>query len=376
MNDLEQIIRSGRETKTLDYKGPSSWDEKDKKACCELVKDILAMANTGGGYIVVGVAESAAGFDFLGLSDDQLKSFDPSRISRFVQNYADPPISCEVAKVTSHARTFAVIEVAGFSDTPHICQKDFEGVLRATALYVRTDNSESAPIKSSADFRRIVEAAVRNKQDQLLQSFRAILVGTAKAHAADQSTTQFREELNRSRARAATANAYQKTADEKPYRGFRETWSFPAHFDRERLGIAALRQAVQNAKVEYLGWPFLPCDPFEGRRPGVMDDGYEAHYAFEDWGDNARRIYWHLGYSGLIHQQILMAEESVTSVVDIERLLPLRDIAKPRPTKFFLKLKAACSIALLDKLLRAPSPTSPLLVLKQHRASLAGSVLP
>ncbi len=41
-----------------------SWDEIDKKSCCEVVKDILGTANTLGEYIAIGVSD--AGRVFIG----------------------------------------------------------------------------------------------------------------------------------------------------------------------------------------------------------------------------------------------------------------------------------------------------------------------
>ncbi len=51
-DDLTGLLLRGYESKDLDYKAPMAWDEGDKVTCCSLVKDILAMANTIGGYIV------------------------------------------------------------------------------------------------------------------------------------------------------------------------------------------------------------------------------------------------------------------------------------------------------------------------------------
>ena len=74
--ELIAILLRGHESKDFDYKSAAEWDEKDKKACCELVKDILAMANTLGGFIVIGVSESASGFSFDGVTPAQAKTFD------------------------------------------------------------------------------------------------------------------------------------------------------------------------------------------------------------------------------------------------------------------------------------------------------------
>jgi len=72
MIDFESIITAGAETKELDYKGPREWSERDKQSCCELIKDILAMANTKGGHLVIGVSEAASGFTLDGLTQEQM----------------------------------------------------------------------------------------------------------------------------------------------------------------------------------------------------------------------------------------------------------------------------------------------------------------
>ena len=50
------------------------------------------MANTGGGWIVVGVSETDSGFSQHGVTDEQARSFETTRLNNFLNNYADPPI--------------------------------------------------------------------------------------------------------------------------------------------------------------------------------------------------------------------------------------------------------------------------------------------
>src|SRR6266705_1580956 len=98
--ELIAVLLKGFESKDLDYKGPSSWDEKnDKKGCCALVKDILGMANTLGGFIVIGISEIPTGYSWDGLTQDQLDTFDTSRLNHFLQNYADPPLNARLRKI-------------------------------------------------------------------------------------------------------------------------------------------------------------------------------------------------------------------------------------------------------------------------------------
>jgi predicted HTH transcriptional regulator len=172
---LVASIERNFESKDLDYKETLIWSSDDKKPKCELVKDVLAMANTEGGQIVIGVSELGDGFLLTGVSEGCAASVETSELCRFVQIYADPPINLHVQKVIHKDLLFIVIEVPRFTDTPHLCQKDYPGVLQDRTLYVRTDNNESAPVRSSADFRSVIERAVRNKSEDLLSAMRAIL---------------------------------------------------------------------------------------------------------------------------------------------------------------------------------------------------------
>lgn len=252
MQDWEAILRRGFESKELDYKGPCAWDEGDKKSCCEIVKDILAIANAKGGWIAVGVREMPTGFSWDGLSEEQCRSFETSRLNRFLQNYADPPINAHVIKHTSHGNSFVIVEIPRFPDTPHICQKDFPSALAAGALYVRTDNNESAPVKSSADMRAIIEQATRNRADQLLASFRALLTGTPQPATAAADLEQFDAQV-----RDARSHCTQLIPEEAASLGFRETVFHPLRFDRLRFSIADLERMARAASVAYRGWLYV-----------------------------------------------------------------------------------------------------------------------
>lgn len=304
-DDLKDILLRGYETKDLDYKAPMMWDENNKKACCEVVKDILGMANTLGGYIVIGVSESPNGFIWDGITDEQARSYDTSRVNRFLQNYADPPINTSLRKKDHDGKTFVIIGVPRFSDTPHICQKDYPGVLTAPTLYVRTDNTETAPIRSSADFRSILEYAIRNRSDKLLASIRAILT-TGEVTPSPNDEQQFQAQLSESAIRFdMTRNPYK----EKHYSGYREAAFYPTRFEANRFTLYELRAAARRASVDFRGWPFL----FVSRQLDetyTIQDGFESLVAFPDFNGNDRVDFWRLQQSGLFYQRVLMWEES------------------------------------------------------------------
>lgn len=312
MKDLKQIIMRGYESKNVDYKGPGKWDETDKKACCELVKDILAMSNSEGGFLVIGVAEKGGEFQHVGLSVEELRSYETSRVNRFLQNYADPPINCLVVKEQIYDQTFIIIEVPGFKETPHLCQKEFPGVLKPSGLYVRTDNNESALVQSSADFRRVVERAVRNKQDELLESFRAILTNSAIKSEEQYCNKQYEQELANAVTNGNFATFYKKNVyDESKYEGYREFWCYPSEYIQNRFSLAQIHTAAKSADVDFRGWPFLYYGNHQEDKPYAIDGGIEAKTRYVDFANQDRADYWQFQQSGLFYHRRLMWEESM-----------------------------------------------------------------
>jgi len=308
-NELTAILLRGRESKDFDYKAASAWDEKDKASCCALVKDILAMANTLGGFIVIGVSETPTGLSFDGVSADQADSFDTSRLNRFTQRYADPPINALLRKLGYDGKTFILIEVPPFSNTPHICRKDLPGVLSAPTLYVRTDNNESAPVSSPADFQAVIEHAVRNRGDALLASFRSILTsGTVPRELS--AMEQFTAQRLEAQARFEDLNPLK---DEEPMLGYFEAWFTPERFDGSRFTLDTLRAAAERAQVTYTGWPFLYFDTEQMRRTYVIQDGWETFIQDRDFGGFYMMDFWRLQQSGLFYYRTLLRPSAIQS---------------------------------------------------------------
>jgi hypothetical protein len=323
MDALVEVIRRGFESKDIDYKGPMAWDERgNRKGCCELVKDILAMGNIGGGYLVIGVAEKDEGFEWVGLTGAELATFDTTRVNQFLQNYADPPINCKVVKVSVDEKTYVVVEVPGFADTPHICQKDYPGVLVTPALYVRTDNNESAQLKSSSDFRNLVEQSIRRRQDRLLESFRAILKGTSSLDTGGEAFNKFQKQLDSALQRFCEIDPYR----EKGYTGYREMWCHPLQFEAGHVSLEQVRICAERAMVDFRGWPFLFIS---NQRPDciyAIQDGLETLVNFQDFSDQDRVDFWRLHQSLFFYQRVLMWEESyarrhdTAPVMDVDAL--------------------------------------------------------
>jgi hypothetical protein len=312
MSDLKQIIMRGHESKAIDYKGPGKWDEANKAACCEIVKDILAMSNTGGGYLVFGVAEKKDCFEYVGLSTDELGTFETSRVNRFLQNYADPPINCIIVKEQIENRNYVVIKVPGFMETPHICKKEFHKVLQPSGLYVRTDSNESALVQSSADFRRVIERAVRNKQDELLESFRAILTSSSAPFEEQRHIEQYETELSKAVKTGTAATFYDYGfMNQNKFKGYREFWCYPVKYDQDRYTLSQLHEVAQRSVTDFRGLSFLVYSQRPEYKPYAIDGGIEAKICYEYVDGRVEADYWQLRQNGLFYQRRLMWEETL-----------------------------------------------------------------
>ncbi len=309
MNDPnEQLIRAlhqDHESRDVDYKAAMAWDTKageGKKLCCGVIKDILAMANSGGGLIIFGVDELAdKSFQRGGVPATMLPSWETTKVNSFVQTYVDPPINVAIRRFSDNDLTFIALDVPPFPDMPHLCVSDYPGVLVQFALYVRTANNASAPVGSSADFNTIIERAVRNRGDMMMETMRSILVG-ANITPTLSDDEQFAQQLNEAQERAQDSYP----GDWPVFVGHREASWWPARFEAMRFPLDTLTPAVQKAHIDYHGWPFLWYSP--GRfNPVALQDGIESVIASPS-ALNHPFTYWQLRQSGLFYHKEVMPE--------------------------------------------------------------------
>ncbi len=163
-DELEALLQGGRETPSLDFKGPCDW------SVAGLIKDFLAMANVqDGGRIVVGVEDKTN--KRIGVSAAQRSTYEIDKMKDQVAPYADPFVEFEVEFVADSAGLqFVVITVFPFSEMPVVCSRD-NGDVHAGRIYYRPQagRAQSAPVRSSNDLRTILETAIARRLANLQQ---------------------------------------------------------------------------------------------------------------------------------------------------------------------------------------------------------------
>ena len=150
------LLNLGTEAPTLDYKKSVDLSSRDGRA--RVAKDAIAMANSGGGTIIVGVAEKTKGlFEQVGLSPDMLEKLEVSLVNKSLRAFMDPFFHIGVRRVTDGEKTFVFLQIPGAKDVPILAKKNNESAaLYQGRVYIRTSAAESREITDSSEMRQLL----------------------------------------------------------------------------------------------------------------------------------------------------------------------------------------------------------------------------
>jgi hypothetical protein len=298
-SELCNRIRQDWEDPRYEVKRAMAWNEHDSGSI-GVVKDVLALANSGGGSLVIGVAEENGRLEFRGLPPEQLATWDPTRFGATVNRFAAPPIQCTVRNVECDGNTFVLISVPGFWQSPHFCTRDYDGVLKQQTIYIRTANSASAPVNDAATMMALINQAVTARQDELARIVRAAIGG------AEQRSVPHDSERFRAVARQ-TLDGLEEPFGGR-YAGYITNVMYPARFQADQFTVEQLRRAIDESRT-----PQYPYGSFFFRRPGqpvFFNDGLGFEWALQGTQGDDFYTYWRLVESGLLVHKELMFEDS------------------------------------------------------------------
>ncbi len=175
--DWREIVYRGVESQTLDYKAAQNWVDLSRAGKAKFARHAMAMANTKGGCLVVGVGEDEKGNPTLhtGLTERQLKSFDPSMVGQFINLFADPSIDFDIARPEIDGKFYAIFIIRRFSGLPHVCSDHCGYELQQGVFYIRTPDARSRPAFRASELHGLVQRALRNQREVLGRMLRGVL---------------------------------------------------------------------------------------------------------------------------------------------------------------------------------------------------------
>lgn len=174
---LKILLNYGHEEEHLDYKETLECGETRKRGRVDLVCDLVAMANTHGGYIVVGVRDEKNGeFTPVGASDEVLSDYTSENIVTWLANYTDgqPQINVRSAPISGLKYLFVFVKRSPIplvfrKDGVYMDEKDSENVkFRSADIFVR-HGSKSERV-TGADVSRMLRDVREDERQKVFES--------------------------------------------------------------------------------------------------------------------------------------------------------------------------------------------------------------
>jgi DNA-binding response OmpR family regulator len=153
---FDHLLDLGTETQDVDYKQELC---STRDAVANVAKDIIAIGNFGGGYLVFGICEKSKGvFSQDGLNEEQLRHLEVTTLNKAVREYIDPPHAVKCYRFEKGERTFVVVEIPPAEKAPLLAKRQHEGAkLYLGRIYTRTTACESAEVRDNHELRRILD---------------------------------------------------------------------------------------------------------------------------------------------------------------------------------------------------------------------------
>jgi hypothetical protein len=182
IDELEPLLAAPAEAPDVEYK---CWldlrDNDEHKAL--LAKAAIALANEGGGFIVIVFREKRPHLIPEPRSAN-IAAYDLDLINGIIRRFASAPLHCKLTLVP-HPQTgheHAVVQVPGGLGFPVMSKSGTAGdTIRPHLCYVRKPGPASGPPENQADWERLLARCLRNRREDMLDAIRNIVVGGASA---------------------------------------------------------------------------------------------------------------------------------------------------------------------------------------------------
>ncbi len=309
-----EIVHRGIETQELDYKTAVNWNELTRAQKAKFARHAMAMANSRGGFIVVGVGEDPGGNPVLrtGLNQDQLKSFDPSTVGQTVNRYADPSIDFDIVRPEVDGKRYAIFVIRPFHRLPHVCSDSCGLELQQGVFYIRTQDARSRAACRASELHGLVQRALRNQRQVLGRMLRGILY-EGRQFAEPDAEVEFQKQLVDSQILCRQIIG-PLTFKNRP---FLEVSAYPSKFRHDDQVLSEVRHAVEIAVVP-------PLTDF------TLLDSPDQHSYFTNQSflsrpkspsDNPRFCFWQAFQSGLFHHISSLTSATDPRAISYPRLM-------------------------------------------------------
>ena len=174
--NLQPLISTPREDLGVEYK---TWlNLKTKEEQATLAKAAIAIANHGGGFVVIGFEE----FDehLVSIQRPQnIPVLTQDSVNAAVRRYASPEFHCAVHMILNATNNVEhpIIRVPSNLTEPVMSKRDCGGVIVRNRCYIRKPGPRSEEPQSGEEWRALINRCVRANREDMIDSIRSIVSG-------------------------------------------------------------------------------------------------------------------------------------------------------------------------------------------------------
>jgi Putative DNA-binding domain len=265
---LADLLIDPHEAPDLEIK---SWlDINAAEHQAKLAKGIIAMANHGGGYILIGF-EEVAGYAAQPSAGrpQSLAAYNRDRVNGIVEKYVDPPMHCELHHVSApDGLVYPVIVVPGGHRSPVMAKRNGPagGELRQKAIYIRRAGPKSEEPQTAQEMVELFDRCFSNRRDEVADLIRSVLAGASPTALAAPELTpvpQLSDWVAESCTRWATLVDPLPEDDPKRFPLGHLMIAYQLRGPLKTVSAAELLHVLQSKTPRHTGWPpfWVPTRP-------------------------------------------------------------------------------------------------------------------
>ena len=277
-----------------------------EKGKATLAKAVIALANHGGGFLVLGFGEGNGN-----LQSTPRPSCVPEvtqdAVNESVRRYAEPEFHCRVHNVTcpDSGTLHPIIGVPG-GEVPVMAKRDHQTAgVSQHKIYIRKPGPRSEEPHTAEEWRRLTDRCIWARREEMLDSIRAIVVGRVQE---SDSPPQPLESLTAyctaayNRWNELAANLQHDSPSRFPLgfyeMGFALIGAISTDLPQLRMRLAAARS------IAFSGWPpFLDITGEHGFYPydGFIEAWIGRPADSQMWNDPAHADFWRASVDGNLY---------------------------------------------------------------------------
>lgn len=287
---LRDLLREPRETLSVELKG---WlditQNAEHKAI--LAKAIIALANHGGGHIIIGFDETKDGIREAPGRPENFASYGPDQINAVVARFVEPSFHCEVHHLESpvDGLVYPVVIVPGGHFAPIRSKRDGPngGTITKNTYYVRRPGPQSAPPENGREWDELIRRCITNAREDLIDRFRILMAGGAVAEAKpekEEARVQDWLDASKSRWKQLVERLPANHGGRLTHGHFAIAYQLFSEQFEPRTG-GELLEAMRQGVIRMTGWPpfWVPT------RAGIAPYSYEGNIECWIGGDGDAR---------------------------------------------------------------------------------------